>query len=231
MIKENFEKIKKRIEDIKGVPYDEAGVTVVAVSKYHPASVIAEAREAGVTDIGENRVQELIPRLEEAIEEGMDDLNFHMVGHLQSNKVRDLVGKVKLIHSVDRKSLLRQLERRSKNAGVIQEVLVQVNVAEEETRSGLLVDEVFDFLEKADSYKHFKVVGLMTMAPYCDDPEDTRWIFEKMKTLFDEAAEMDYNNTEMKYLSMGMSNDFEIALECGSNMIRLGTSIFGEREY
>lgn len=154
-----------------------------------------------------------------------------MIGHLQSNKVKYIIDKVSLIHSLDRKSLAKEIQRRAEQNNIVANVLIQVNVAEEESKFGLKVEETLPFIESLRDYKNIKVKGLMTIAPYETDKEEVRPIFRKLKQLFEEIKEKEYENVEMKYLSMGMTNDYEIALEEGANVVRVGTGIFGERVY
>lgn len=154
-----------------------------------------------------------------------------MIGHLQSNKVKYIIDKVSLIHSLDRKSLAKEIQKRAKQKDIIAEVLVQVNVSEEETKFGLKVEETIPFIEFLEKYDNILVKGLMTMAPHEKDVEKTRPVFKELKELFDEIKEKNLKNTDMKYLSMGMTNDYQIALEEGANLIRVGTGIFGKRIY
>lgn len=154
-----------------------------------------------------------------------------MIGHLQSNKVKYIIDKVSLIHSLDRKSLAKEIQKRAKQKDIIAEVLVQVNVSEEETKFGLKVEETIPFIEFLEKYDNILVKGLMTMAPHEKDVEKTRPVFKELKQLFDEIKEKNLKNTDMKYLSMGMTNDYQIALEEGANLIRVGTGVFGKRIY
>lgn len=154
-----------------------------------------------------------------------------MIGYLQSNKVKYIIDKVSLIHSLDRKSLAKEIQKRAEQNNMIANVLVQVNVSGEETKAGLKVEETMPFIESLRDYKNIKIKGLMTMAPHEEDSEKVRPVFKKLKQLFEEIKEKEYENTDMKYLSMGMTNDYEVALEEGANIIRVGTGVFGERIY
>ncbi|MDO5718548.1 MAG: YggS family pyridoxal phosphate-dependent enzyme [Tissierellia bacterium] len=227
MIKDRIDDIREVISEIKGQAFEDSGVTLIAVSKNKTVDDIREAMEAGITDIGENKVQELCQKMDEI----GDNLNYHMIGNLQSNKVKDIVGRVKLIHSVDRKSLVKEIEKRCKREGIVQDVLVQVNISKEDTKSGVYVEDLKELLDFIETKEHIKVRGLMTMAPYYDNPDDAAWVFAKLKEIFEDIKTMNYNNIEMEYLSMGMSHDYKIALENGANMIRVGSYIFGERVY
>lgn len=154
-----------------------------------------------------------------------------MIGHLQSNKVKYIIEKVDLIHSLDRMSLAKEIQKRANEHNIIVDTLIQVNVAEEESKFGLRYDEVLDFIEKIIKFENIRIKGLMTIAPYTDEPEEVRFVFKQLRNLFDEISLKNYKNVDMKYLSMGMTNDYQIALEEGANMIRIGTGIFGKRIY
>ena len=154
-----------------------------------------------------------------------------MIGHLQSNKVKYIIDKVSLIHSLDRKSLAKEIQKRAKQNDMVAEVLVQVNVSEEETKFGLKVDQVIPFMENMKNYPNIKVKGLMTMAPHEEDSEKTRPVFKKLRELSEEIEAKNFENVEMEHLSMGMTNDYKIALEEGATLVRVGTGIFGDRVY
>lgn len=201
-------------------------MTLVAVTKTIDVDTINNAIELGIRDIGENRVQEL----EKKIDSIGDNVNYHLIGHLQTNKVRHIIDKVKLIHSLDRMSLVKELDKRAKMNDLVINTLVQVNVAEEETKFGLKVSQVLPFIEEVLNFENIKIRGLMTMAPYTDDRPLLRNIFRTMHKLKEEVSYQNYENLSMDYLSMGMTNDYKIAIEEGSNMIRVGSGIFGERD-
>ena len=190
-------------------------------------NIINNAIEFGITDIGENKVQELTNKIE-AIG---SNVNYHMIGHLQTNKVRNIIDKVKLIHSLDKESLAKELDKRAKFNNLVVDVLVQVNVAEEDTKYGLKVSQVLPFIEEVLMFNNIRVRGLMTIAPYTDHEVLLRGIFRTMYKLKEKIASYNYDNLAMDYLSMGMTNDYEIAIEEGSNMVRIGSGIFGERNY
>ena len=189
--------------------------------------MINEAIKLGVTDIGENKVQEI----EEKYDQVEGNVRWHMIGHLQSNKVKYIIDKVSLIHSLDRKSLAKEIQKRAEQSDIVAEVLIQVNVAEEESKFGLKVEQTIPFIESLSHYKNIRVMGLMTMAPCEDDVEDTRPVFRELRELSEKIKTENFENVEMKYLSMGMTNDYQIALEEGANLVRVGTGIFGERIY
>lgn len=201
-------------------------VELIAVTKTIDLDRIKEAIELGVENIGENKVQELeikIPLLENSVD-------YHMIGYLQTNKVKYLIDKVKLIHSLDRQSLAKELDKRARQNDCISQVLLQVNVAEEETKSGLKVEEVLPFIEEILELKHIRIRGLMTIAPNTGDEAILRKIFRTLYNLKEDIAGRHYENISMDYLSMGMTNDYCIAIEEGSNMVRVGTGIFGKRK-
>lgn len=202
-------------------------MTLIAVTKTVDVETINKAIELGITDIGENRVQEL----EKKIEEIGENVNYHLIGHLQTNKVRNIIDKVKLIHSLDRMSLVKELDKRAKMNNLIIDTLIQVNVAEEESKFGLEVNQVLPFVEEVLKFENIRVKGLMTIAPYTDDKILLRNVFRTMYNLKEEISKAGYENLSMDYLSMGMTNDYEMAIEEGSNMIRVGSGIFGDRNY
>lgn len=202
-------------------------MTLIAVTKTIDISRINEVISLGIKDIGENKVQEIESKYNDIEKE----VNWHMIGHLQSNKVKHIIDKVQLVHSLDRISLAEEIQKRASNKGIIIEVLIQVNIAEEESKFGLKYEQVIPFIEKVKEYENIRIMGLMTVAPYVENSEEVRFVFRQLKELFDEVETKNYKNVVMKYLSMGMTNDYEVALEEGSNMIRLGTGIFGKRIY
>lgn len=218
-IKENIKSIEN---DLKN--YD---AMLLAVTKTHGVDKIKEVYDYGLRDFGENKVQELL----EKVDLLNDDINWHLIGHLQSNKVNKIVGKVKLIHSVDSLKILKKINNRAKSLGIIQDCLIQVNVSKEESKSGIYVEEIEEFIEEAKNLDSIHIKGLMTMAPDTDDEDVIRDCFRTLKKIFDKLSNLSYNNIDMIYLSMGMTNDYKIALEEGSNIIRLGSKIFGKRMY
>ncbi|NMB27599.1 MAG: YggS family pyridoxal phosphate-dependent enzyme [Tissierellia bacterium] len=219
IIEENIEKALQRSGRIG------EKVHLIAVTKTVEVDRINQALELGLKNIGENRVQELVKKYDII----GNRANYHMIGHLQTNKVRNIIDKVCLIHSLDRLSLAKELNKRAKKQDLIMDVLIQVNVAEEESKYGLKVDEVIPFLEKILKYDNIKVKGLMTIAPFVKDPEEIRWVFRDLRKLSEVISSKGYEGVKMEFLSMGMTNDYEIAIEEGSNMIRIGTGLFGKR--
>ena len=197
-------------------------IMVVAVSKTVGPKEINSAIECGCTDFGENRVQSFLEKYEIFQERAQ----FHMIGHLQTNKVRKIVGKTKLIHSVDSMDLLKEIEHRASLAGLVQDVLIQVDVSGEETKFGATYDEMMSMIKANETNSHVQIRGLMTMAPFVEDAEQIRWVFKKLKDVQVDTRSKTFYNTNMEYTSMGMSNDFEVAVEEGADIVRVGSSIF-----
>ncbi|MCK9443500.1 MAG: YggS family pyridoxal phosphate-dependent enzyme [Tissierellaceae bacterium] len=227
-IKDKLDLLNEEIEKtlIKAGRSDDL-VNLVAVTKTKGIDIIKESLKFGVTDIGENRVQELSDKYDELGK----DVNFHMIGHLQTNKVRNLIGKTKLIHSLDRMSLAQELNKRSKMLNITTDVLLQVNIAEEKSKHGLKSDEVLQFLEDILDFQNIRIKGLMTMAPLTEDQVLVRNVFRSLFKIKEDIVNRNYKGLNMAYLSMGMTNDYKLAIEEGSNMIRIGSFIFGERNY
>ena len=208
-----------------------AGCRLVAVSKTKPVETLMEAYEAGARDFGENKVQEMVDKHEQMPR----DIRWHMIGHLQRNKVKYIVPFVHLIHSVDSPRLLKEIEKQARKEDKVVGCLLQMHIAEEESKYGLSEEELYDILkgEMLANAKHIRILGLMGMATFTDNQEQVRKEFKVLKTLFDKVKADDSlpENVQMQELSMGMSGDYEIALEEGSTMVRIGTTIFGSRNY
>ena len=202
-------------------------VTLIAVSKTKPVEMLQEVYNEGIRDFGENYVQELADKIEIMPK----DIRWHMIGHLQRNKVKYLVGKVACIHSVDSLRLAEVINERSIKLGVVTKIMAEVNIAGEESKFGFTRDEVFDFAEKVSTMEGVKLVGLMTSAPYVNDPEENRQYFRGMKSLSVDINEKNINNINITELSMGMTNDYIVAVEEGATHVRVGTAIFGARNY
>ena len=227
-MKENINNILEKISlACKNSNRDKKEIFLLPVSKTVDVDKIQEAIDLGFYTFGENKVQEILKKYEYF--DGK--VKFHMIGHLQTNKVKSIIDKVELIHSLDRISLLDKLELEAKNKGIIVNCLVEVNIGKEDSKSGIFEEDVLDFIREVSKRDNVLVNGLMTVAPYCEDDVDSRIYFKKMKSLFDEISKLKLKNVDMKILSMGMSNDFMVAIEEGSNLIRIGTSIFGARNY
>lgn len=221
IIQENIEKALNR------AGREGEKVELIAVTKTVDVDRINEAIGTGISDIGENKVQEL----EKKYDIIGDKVNYHMIGHLQTNKVKNIIGKTKLVHSLDRISLAKELDKRSRSNDIVTDVLIQVNVAEEESKFGLEVDKVLYFIEEILDFKNIKIRGLMTIAPYTTDTMLLRNVFRTLFNLKENIINRNYNNLFMDYLSMGMTNDYELAIEEGSNIVRIGSAIFGKRNY
>ncbi|MBU5269027.1 YggS family pyridoxal phosphate-dependent enzyme [Clostridium cochlearium] len=217
-ISENLHDIRKKLGN---------NVNLVAVSKTKPIEDIEEAYNLGVRDFGENKVQELVEKIEEFPKE---DVKWHLIGHLQRNKVKYIVGKVYLIHSLDSIRLLKEIEKKYKEEDKVAKVLIQINIGEDKNKYGIRVEEIENMIKACEECSNVKVQGLMTILPMEDD-ESCRRYFKQMKQIFDDLKSRSFKNIEMKYLSMGMSGDYEIAVEEGSNMVRIGQGIFGKRDY
>ena len=227
MIATALHEVQARIEAAKARVGRTDSVTLVAVTKNHPVEAVQEVAQLGVRTVGENRVQEAKEKME--LYQG-PKLQWHLIGQLQNNKVRNAVGKFALIHSVHNVKLLDEIQRIAAREGLIQEVLLQVNVAREESKSGMDVEEFPTIREYAKTLPNVRVKGLMCMAPFFDDPEEARPIFRVAHALF-EDMKLHFDEGQIEYISMGMTHDFEVAIEEGANIVRVGTAIFGERHY
>ncbi len=226
-IRENLEEVERRIAaaaERSGRKRED--ILLVAVTKTHPADMMNEAIRLGVTDIGENKPQEVRDKYADVL-----PVKWHLIGHLQTNKVKYVIDKVCLIHSVDSVKLMDEIERQAEKHDVDMDILIQVNISGEETKSGVSADEVEELLLHAGTLKRVKVKGLMTIAPKTDDSVTNTLHFDNMRQLFIDIQKKKYDNVNMKYLSMGMSGDYETAIECGANIVRVGSAIFGERDY
>lgn len=228
-IKENIDSILERTAlAARRSGRNPEDITVIAVSKTVDSDRAREAVESGLDNLGENRVQELVKKYEQ-----LSDLKvkWHMIGHLQKNKVKYIIDKAELIHSVENLELAKEINKRAEQLNLNTKILIELNIGEESSKFGINEENVYDFVRSMEQFEHIEVLGLMTVAPYSENPEDIRWVFIKMKEIFDKISEMKLKNSHMKYLSMGMTNDFEIAIEEGSNIVRIGTAIFGARKY
>ena len=228
MVKENLKDVESKI----AAACEKAGrqrseVTLIAVSKTKPVELIRDAIDYGMKDFGENKVQEMCDKMEIISEK----LNWHMIGHLQRNKVKYIVDKAYLIHSVDSLRLAEQINSEAEKKNVICNILIEVNIAGEESKFGVAKDEVKPLLEAIKNLKHVHVKGLMTIAPFVDDAEDNRKYFREMHKLFIDMRQENTDNVSMEVLSMGMTGDYQVAIEEGATMVRVGTGIFGARNY
>ena len=228
-IRENIESIRKRIADAaKRAGRDVDDIKLIAVTKTVDVDKVLEAIAAGALDAGENKPQELARKYEVL----GDKIRWHQIGSLQTNKVKYIIDKVCMIHSLDREGLAEEIDKRANKAGRVIDCLVQVNISGEESKHGMSREEVEPFVRLvADKYPNIKIKGLMTMAPFDAEKDEIRKVFRDLKELSDEINNMNIENVEMKEISMGMTNDFEIAVEEGATMVRVGTAIFGKRNY
>ena len=226
MVLENLEEVNKRIlSACKRAGRDPEEVTLVAVSKTKPASMIEEAYAAGIRDFGENKVQELCEK-HEALPK---DIRWHMIGHLQRNKVKQVVGKAVLIHSVDSLRLAEQIEEDAARKELTIDILLEVNVAEEESKFGFRLEETESAIRKIASFPHVRIKGLMTIAPFVENSEENRFVFKKLRQFYVDMQSKNIDNVNMNMLSMGMTGDYEVAIEEGATLVRVGTGIFGTR--
>lgn len=228
MLKDQLQEVEKRIQaacDRAGRKREE--VTLIAVSKTKPVETLQEAYDLGVRIFGENKVQELTAKYEALPK----DIHWHMIGHLPTNKVKYIIDKAELIHSVDSLKLAETIEKEAAKHDLIADILVEVNVAEEESKFGMKMEEVIPFVEKVSAFPHVRVRGLMTIAPFVEDPEENRSIFADLHKLYIDIKKKNHDNDTVSVLSMGMTNDYEVAIEEGATMVRVGTGIFGARNY
>lgn len=228
MINENISKVRENI--VKAC--EKAGrnpeeVTLIAVSKTKPVSAIEEALLSGTLDYGENKVQELCDKYDVLPK----NIRWHMIGHLQRNKVKYLVGKTYLVHSVDSLRLAEQIEKEFAKHNQVCDILVEVNIAQEESKFGINAKETEELIRKIAKFEHVRIKGLMTIAPYTGDPESNRDYFREIKKLSVDIRDKNIDNVSMDVLSMGMTGDYMVAVEEGATMVRVGTGIFGERNY
>ena len=218
MLKENYEEVQKKItEACKRAGRNREEVTLIAVSKTKPVEMLSEIYDLGERNFGENKVQELTEK-EEVLPK---DIHWHMIGHLQRNKVKYIAGKVALIHSVDSLRLAKTISEEAVKHNCEIPILIEVNVAGEESK----------LIEEIAKLPAIHVEGLMTIAPYVEDPEENRPVFRKLKELSVDIAAKNINNVRMAILSMGMTGDYEVAVEEGATLVRVGTGVFGERDY
>lgn len=226
LIASNLEEVRERIQSACiRCGRDPKEVTLISVSKTKPLSDLKEAYEAGAREFGENKVQEIVSKAPEMPE----DARFHMIGHLQRNKVKQVLNYVTLIHSVDSVRLAKQIQEEAEKAGRHADVLLEVNVAKEESKFGLMPEEVEEAVQIIRTFSNVHIRGLMTIAPFVENSEENRPIFQKLYQLAVDIKSKNIDNVSMDVLSMGMTGDYEVAVEEGATMIRVGTGIFGAR--
>ncbi|MDD7601465.1 MAG: YggS family pyridoxal phosphate-dependent enzyme [Firmicutes bacterium] len=227
-IRENIEHINSLKEEA-AVRSGRSGedVLLVAVTKLHTVEEINEAIDCGITDIGENKVQEIMEKYDH-----VKPVRWHLIGHLQTNKVKYIIDKVSMIHSVDSLHLAQEIDKRAAQHNLTMDILIQVNSAREESKFGITTDETEQLLHDIlGTCPHVHIRGLMCIAPFEENPDDARVYFAEVKKQYDEFAKISHPNLDFRYLSMGMSGDFQVAIEEGSNLVRVGTAIFGARDY
>ena len=205
----------------------DAPVELIAVTKNHPVAAMQEAIDAGIMNIGENRVQEALDKAETLDREA----KWHLIGHLQTNKVKHAVRQFDLIHSVDSLRLAHEIDKAAAKFGKVQNILVQINLAREETKSGIDRSELDDILAGIDDMRAIRLQGFMCIAPNYEDVEECRPLFRTMYDIFQQVKARELRTADIRYLSMGMTHDYEIAVEEGANLVRVGTAIFGARQY
>lgn len=228
MLQENLRQVEENIDkacERAGRKREE--VTLIAVSKTKPVSMLSEIYDCGVRDFGENKVQEICEKREEL----PADIKWHMIGHLQRNKVKYIVSDVTLIHSVDTYRLAEEINIQAKKINRIVPILIEVNIAGEDSKFGISGDETLQLVEEIAKLDNLRIKGLMTIAPYVEDPEENRPHFRKIRELAVDIAKQNIDNVSMDVLSMGMTGDYMVAIEEGATLVRVGTGIFGERNY
>ena len=228
MLKENLINVENNIvKACEKAGRNRSEVTLIAVSKTKPVEMLQEIYDANVRDFGENKVQEMCDKMEVMPK----DINWNMIGHLQTNKVKYIVGKTSLIHSVDSLKLAEEIQKQAIKNNVVVDILVEVNIANEETKFGISKEETIQMVKDIAKLDHIRIKGLMTIAPFVENPEDNRLYFREIKQLSVDINNQNIDNVCMDILSMGMTGDYMVAIEEGSTMVRVGTGIFGERNY
>lgn len=228
MLKENIKQVRENIYSAcLRTGRSDKEVTLIAVSKTKPVSLLEEAYEEGCRHFGENKVQELVEKYEMLPK----DIKWHMIGHLQTNKVKYIVDKVFLIHSVDSLKLAKEISKEAVKKNVTVSVLIEVNVAEEESKFGVKLEDAEELIRNIAPLPGIRIKGLMTIAPYVEDPEENRQYFALLKQLSVDISKKNIDNVYMNVLSMGMTGDYTVAVEEGASYVRVGTGIFGERCY
>lgn len=226
MVKENLAYVEEQItKACEKVGRNREEVTLIAVSKTKPVSLVDEVIDYGISEFGENKVQEIMDKYESV----KTPVNWHMIGHLQRNKVKYIVDKVCLIHSVDSYRLAEMIDQEAAKKGVSCDILIEVNIAKEDTKYGVMKEEVLPLVEQISKLSNIRIKGLMTIAPFVENSEKNRVHFRNLRNLYVDIKTKNIHNVDMKILSMGMTNDYEVAIEEGATMVRVGTGIFGQR--
>ena len=225
---ENLKKVEENIAAAcQKAGRDRSEVTLIAVSKTKPVDMLQTVYDQNIREFGENKVQEMCEKMEVLPK----DIHWHMIGHLQTNKVKYIVGKTALIHSVDSLHLAKEIENQAAKNNVIVPILIEVNIAEEESKFGIHKEETIALVREVAQMEHVHIRGLMTIAPYVENPEDNRPYFKEIRQLSVDIKEENIDNVDMDVLSMGMTGDYMVAIEEGATLVRVGTGIFGERQY
>ena len=228
MLCENLKNVEANVmEACQKAGRDRSEVTLIAVSKTKPLEMLSTIYDQGIRDFGENKVQEMCVKMDQL----PTDIHWHMIGHLQTNKVKYIVGRTALIHSVDSLHLAQEIEKQAAKRDVVSDILVEVNIAEEESKFGIHKEETVELVRQIAALPHVHIRGLMTIAPYVENPEDNRMHFRGIHQLSVDIAAQNIDNVDMDVLSMGMTGDYMVAIEEGATMVRVGTGIFGERNY
>ena len=228
MLKENLYQVQENMKEAcRRSGRAESDVTLIAVSKTKPLPMLEEVYSLGIRDFGENKVQELVDKAEQL----PDDIRWHMIGHLQRNKVKYIVDKVYMIHSVDSLRLAEEISKEAVKRGIIVNILIEVNVAGEESKFGVTPEDTPGLVQEISHLPGILVRGLMTIAPFVENAEDNRIFFSALKKLYVDITNKNIDNVRMDYLWMGMTGDYEVAIEEGASFVRVGTGIFGERSY
>ncbi len=227
ILRENTEVVFNKIKEVSANNFDNKQVTLLAATKTVPAEVINYVtQELGVKNIGENRVQELLEKYDSL---NLDGVKLHFIGKLQTNKVKYIIDKVDMIHSLDSLKLAKEIDSRAKKIGKVMDVLVEVNSGREENKSGIFPEKVYDFLSNLTEFSNIRVRGLMTIAPVCSEKEDYRKYFRETYSIFIDNSQNKLHNIDMDFLSMGMTDSYVVAIEEGSDIVRIGSAIFGSR--
>ena len=228
MLKENLEQVLNYINTAcEKAGRDRKEVTLIAVSKTKPVEMLQEIYDCNIRDFGENKVQEMCDKMEVL----PSDIHWHMIGHLQTNKVKYIVGKTALIHSVDSLKLANEIQKQAAKKDVIADILVEVNIAEEESKFGIHKEETMELVREIAQLPNIRIKGLMTIAPFVENAEDNRLYFREIRQLSDDINNQNIDNVSMDILSMGMTGDYMVSIEEGATLVRVGTGIFGERNY
>ncbi|MCI5597538.1 MAG: YggS family pyridoxal phosphate-dependent enzyme [Lachnospiraceae bacterium] len=228
MLQDNYQAVKKNIKAAcEKAGRDPKEVTLIAVSKTKPFADIEEVMKTGCLDFGENKVQELVEKEEHVSK----PVHWHLIGHLQTNKVKYIIDKAALIHSVDSVKLAECINKEGEKKSIVMPILIQVNIADEDTKFGLKKEETEEVIRTVSKFPFVKIKGLMTIAPFVEDPEENRIHFQNLRQLFIDIKEKTIDNVDMEILSMGMTGDYQVAVEEGATMVRVGTGIFGARNY